>query len=548
MSKHVFISWLAKYEDPYWRDPATLKYILDGTNRRPGPIYGALIDAASPYKQKFDDAFILMGSPSGRVDRDQSDRFRELQAMVLEHRGDLTLKPHQCNVENPADHKAVFNICLGFVSEIRRKYPQAELVINISSGTPAMHTAWVLLSEMKQIDGPHTLVRGVPPPFRTSEEPSSVHPVAIGIDSGYGKFKSIQSKRPSTSLAGTLNFEKAKSPILRSFYSDLKLFAPVNVPLLILGERGTGKTVASDFVRAAYLDANDRKVKSASLSLNCGQFGGNEEALKSEIFGHTAEAYTGATKPRDGILKSVNGDTLFLDEIGDLGPAIQRLLIRVIEEKRYAPWGSEKYQNVDFRLVTATNKSLEQLNGGLLDRDFFDRIAVYRVEVPPLRNIPEDLDWIWDDMLSTTASRMGIDEIDLTDRERETLISRLRNEYLPGNRRDLIRLASHLLLFLQAKEGFTTRSAAIDGALKLCFDDQLHGDDARELARRFADNASSRDLLLNPGFHLPKALDAYRRYLGLEIGQHLPGRKAPKTIGTSYESARQWREKPEYDS
>src|SRR5262249_17366227 len=132
------------------------------------------------------------------------------------------------------------------------------------------------------------------------------------------------------------------------------------------------------------------------------------ETMQSELFGHVKGAFTNAINAKIGVLRDADGDTLFLDEIGDLKPDLQRLLIKAIEEKQYRPLGSNDPERSDFRLISATNLDEAQLNLRL-DPDFRDRINGLTLRLPPLREIPEELDWLWDSTFAEAARRAGVD-------------------------------------------------------------------------------------------------------------------------------------------
>ncbi|GAG60161.1 unnamed protein product, partial [marine sediment metagenome] len=255
-------------------------------------------------------------------------------------------------------------------------------------------------------------------------------------------------------------------------------------------------------------------------------------------------SYTGAIADRNGILGDLNDDVLFLDEIGDLDRGSQRMLIRAIEEKKYSQFGSEKVQESDFRLVSATNRPLRELEGGDLDRDFFDRISVLRITMPALRDIPEDLDWIWAKMLTDVAARAGVDRVDLMNAEEKRIVDRLRNEELPGNYRDMMRVASHLLLFLPSADArFGSRKKAIDAALDegLSFVAESVQDIPRELAVRYASGDSLKSFLSGDGINVKEALASYRIYLGTEIGNHVKKKEIREKSGIGYETMNKWR-------
>jgi DNA-binding NtrC family response regulator len=183
----------------------------------------------------------------------------------------------------------------------------------------------------------------------------------------------------------------------------------------------------------------------------CGQFRGEVTLARSELFGHAKDAFTGATRDRAGRLELANRDCLFLDEIADIDKDTQRLLIRAVETGKFHRMGENNERSSIFRLICATNRSLAQLADGALDADFFDRIAVFTVEVPPLRACREDLPVFWRDSLRKIAGSAGVDapgwEALLDD---ERILAALLAHGLPGNVRDLQRVAWHAVAALHA--------------------------------------------------------------------------------------------------
>jgi transcriptional regulator with AAA-type ATPase domain len=172
----------------------------------------------------------------------------------------------------------------------------------------------------------------------------------------------------------------------------------------------------------------------------CGQY--NPETMRSELFGYKRGAFTGANSDKEGLLAAAHGDTLFLDEIGDVSRDLQRLLIRAVEEKRFLPLGDDKPKVSDFRLISATNLGDEELSRRL-DPDFRDRINALTLRLPALREIREELGWLWDSTFQEAATRSGVNrrQSPLADSQHQRVVARLREHPLPGNLRDLFRIA-----------------------------------------------------------------------------------------------------------
>ncbi len=176
-----------------------------------------------------------------------------------------------------------------------------------------------------------------------------------------------------------------EAPAFQEMLAHISLAAPLNRPVLVIGERGTGKELVAS--RLAYLSQRwDRPF----IKLNCAVLG--DALLDSELFGHEAGAFTGATRRRPGRFELADGGTLFLDEIATASMAVQEKLLRVIEYGTFERVGGNDPQQVDVRVVAATHADLPALvREGRFRADLLDRLAFDVVPVPPLRARPDDI-------------------------------------------------------------------------------------------------------------------------------------------------------------
>ena len=200
-----------------------------------------------------------------------------------------------------------------------------------------------------------------------------------------------------------------------------------DAPVIILGESGTGK----ELVAKAIHDVGPRKRK-PFVKVNCAAL--NESLLESELFGHVKGAFTGALRSREGRFESAQGGDIFLDEIGDLPLIIQVKLLRVLEEKIIERVGDNWPIPVDVHVITATNKHLEDLvEGGVFREDFYYRINVIPIKVPPLRERQDDIPILADYFLQKLRLKSGreIQGID------DDVMRLLMNYSWPGNVREL---------------------------------------------------------------------------------------------------------------
>jgi len=185
---------------------------------------------------------------------------------------------------------------------------------------------------------------------------------------------------------------------MREAFAVLERVAPSPSTVLLEGETGTGKELAARGLH----DASPR-AKAPFVVVDCSA--ANPNLLLSELFGHTAGAFTGAEKERTGLIESANGGTLFLDEIGELPTDLQPQLLRVLERHEVRRIGESAPRNVDFRLVCATNRDLEEeVRSSRFRSDLFYRIAVVRVRLPPLRERREDIPLLIKSILTRSKS------------------------------------------------------------------------------------------------------------------------------------------------
>jgi len=175
------------------------------------------------------------------------------------------------------------------------------------------------------------------------------------------------------------------SPLMREVLRELSRAAVTGVPVLLSGETGSGKEVLADLLHR-WSDRADGPLVSVNVAAL------PENLVESELFGHMRGSFTGADRDRTGRIRDAMGGTLFLDEIAEMEVAVQPKLLRVLETGGVTRIGESREETVDFRLVTATNRRLEdEIAAGRFREDLYYRIAVLTIEVPPLRERPEDI-------------------------------------------------------------------------------------------------------------------------------------------------------------
>jgi PAS domain S-box-containing protein len=219
----------------------------------------------------------------------------------------------------------------------------------------------------------------------------------------------------------------SRSPLMERIFEVMPAVAQSPSTVLILGETGTGK----EFV-AKTIHSLSPWSKGPFVAVNCGAL--PDTLLESELFGYKAGAFTGAVKDKPGRFAMAGKGTIFLDEIGEVSQAMQVRLLRVLQEKVYEPLGSTSSESLKARIITATNKELEELvRQGTFRRDLYYRINVVRLELPPLRKRKEDIPLLAENFIRR-FNRMQ--NRDITGIDTQALSLLMAHDW-PGNIREL---------------------------------------------------------------------------------------------------------------
>lgn len=214
---------------------------------------------------------------------------------------------------------------------------------------------------------------------------------------------------------------------LGSVIEQLKLVAPTDATVLILGESGTGKELV-----ARSIHDNSKRKDRPYLAINCAAL--SENIIESELFGHVKGAFTTAIKDKKGLFESADGGTLFLDEIGELSLNVQAKLLRVLQEGAFERVGDTKTIRTNVRIIAATNRNLKKLaESGDFREDLYFRLAVFPVEVPPLRERKEEIAPLVKYFIEKHAEKLG----KLIKSADSSYIKKLSEYSFPGNIREL---------------------------------------------------------------------------------------------------------------
>jgi two-component system, NtrC family, response regulator HydG len=229
------------------------------------------------------------------------------------------------------------------------------------------------------------------------------------------------------------------APAMQHLFTLIEALAAVSSTVLIIGESGTGK----ELVAQALHECGVRKNK-PFIKLNCSAL--PEGLLESELFGHVRGAFTGAIKDKVGRFQKAHGGTIFLDEIGDISPALQIRLLRVLQEREIERVGDTTPTKIDVRIITATHCNLqEKVQRGEFRQDLYYRLNVVRLEVPPLRERIDDISLLSTHFLQKFSQTFNRNFSNLSD----DVLSAFRAHSWPGNVRELEHLIEHACILSQ---------------------------------------------------------------------------------------------------
>lgn len=218
-----------------------------------------------------------------------------------------------------------------------------------------------------------------------------------------------------------------QSLAMREIFGLLQKVAPTPATVLVEGESGCGKELVAQAVHMHSPRANKPFV-----IFDCSAV--SKDLIESELFGHVKGSFTGAVSDRRGAFGQADGGTLFLDEIGELALDLQPVLLRVLENQEIRPVGSDKAHKVNVRVIAATNRSLEhEVKEGTFRDDLFYRLAVIRVQIPPLRKRTEDIPLLVEHFLKIAAKNFDRSELQVS----FSTIQKLKSYRWPGNVREL---------------------------------------------------------------------------------------------------------------
>lgn len=215
-------------------------------------------------------------------------------------------------------------------------------------------------------------------------------------------YKAIDDALEHTASSGDEQWREAivtRSPIMLRLLEQARMVAQSDVSVLINGQSGTGKEILAQAIHNA-----SPRSKQAFIAINCGAL--PEQLLESELFGHARGAFTGAVSSREGLFQAAEGGTLFLDEIGDMPAPLQVKLLRVLQERKVRPLGSNRDIDINVRIISATHRDLPKaMERKEFREDLYYRLNVVNLKIPPLAERAEDIPLLATQLLRQSAER-----------------------------------------------------------------------------------------------------------------------------------------------
>ncbi len=274
-----------------------------------------------------------------------------------------------------------------FVKEIKPRFPSTEIILLTAYGNIA--------------DGVQAMKNGAFDYITKGDDNDKIIPLLSSALEKVQLQKRVDQLQEQVGKRYGFENILGHSKVIREAIELAKKVTPTLATVLLLGETGTGKEVFAQSIHYG-----SKRSGKPFMALNCSSF--SKELLESELFGHKAGAFTGATKDKRGLIEEADTGTLFLDEIGEMPFELQSKLLRVLETNEFIRVGDTKPTRVDVRVIAATNRDLqEEVKDGKFREDLFYRLNVFNISLPALRNRKEDIPLLADFFMQIFARKAG---------------------------------------------------------------------------------------------------------------------------------------------
>lgn len=461
----ICVSWVSYNNDPYEREKDGSYLVREG-KKSYGPTLELLFNPESPVAGRIKKLYLFVRRPRAAeagarlVHPRETEVADELLKAIHQEENAPDVKLVFWDTDaSPTDHRELFLFTAHELANIRRENPKTEIIVNLSPGTPAAQTVLLIALQARIAGDKIHAYQGIPRAKRRSED-------EVVREVRWDLLAELAATATEIGDGGTYHeawsFDNARSQALRNVAEKVKQYGGVPYPVLIKGARGTGKTAVARRLREGFREWKTLPKDEWNFHVNCAEFRGDANMLRSALFGHERNAFTGANEKKFGLLTLAAKDCVFLDEIHWMDPQAQGLLLVALQRNgSIRSIGGKESKPAEFRLIAATNQPRNILREKLVP-DFLDRISDLVIELPELRDCREDLADIW-----TSVVRNACEELVLRDPTRaigRSTGTRYDEEYaaqfqphnadivraissmrLAGNFRDLEKLARRLI-------------------------------------------------------------------------------------------------------
>lgn len=457
----ISVSWVSFNNDPYLRERDG-NYIRHEDELEAGPTLEFLFNRESPVAGQIKKHYMLVRrtetaeTGGRRVHSAEVDVASELEREIINRQNAPDVEMVYWDTHfSPTDHKELFRFTARTLARIRRNHAKAQIIVNISPGTPAAQTV-MLLALQARIVGENVLAyQGIPKDKRRTQE--------VMQEVNWNLLAEIAKSDDHEIADEEWTIAQARSEKLRKVAELVQRYGSVPFPVLIIGNRGTGKTHIANSLRKKYLDWKVKAETDWHYKINCAEFQGDPTIFRSSLFGYVKGSHSTALKNSVGLLEQAAGDCVFLDEIHWMDPQAQGALLLALQRNgSFRKIGGGESIKANFRLIAATNRSRSALKEALAP-DFLDRISELIIELPDLRDCPQDLDNIWISVVRRACEELAEHEPERAIKHnrhaspagdymeqfrphQHHIVQALKSMRLDGNYRDLERLARRLLV------------------------------------------------------------------------------------------------------